>query len=25
VVIQEFEKFGTHRRLVYADAIEVDR
>ncbi len=25
VVIQEFEKFGTDRRLVYADAIEVDR
>jgi hypothetical protein len=25
VVIHEFEKFGTDRRLVYADAIEVDR
>ena len=25
VIIQEFEKFGTDRRLVYADAIEVDR
>jgi hypothetical protein len=24
-IIQEFEKFGTDRRLVYADAIEVDR
>lgn len=25
VVIQEFEKFGADRRLVYADTIDVDR
>src|SRR6185503_10228043 len=25
VVIQEFEKFGADRRMVYADTIEVDR